>query len=99
MTPSDDPTAVAERRSGMLLEAGLRFSALILIGGLAAHAAGRPPLASALLAVGLAVLVALPALPVVLAMGAFIRLRDWRFVAVAAGVIALLVYNVGTVLW
>ena len=81
------------RFSRLFSRIGLAVTLLLFVVGLTLTAFGVPS-ARALLAAGIVVLAAIPAFSVVVVCAENIRRRDWRFVAAATVVIALLVWGV-----
>ena len=94
MSEPDDRAALErlELRVGRLLEAGVLFAAVCLAAGLAlwfALGPGRP--ANILLKAGLVVLMITPLARVVTSFIAYLRLRDWFFVATTLMVFVVLI--------
>ena len=80
-----------ETRLGVLLKAGVLSSAASLAVGLVAwFAAGPTTLSNGALTLGLLILMATPLLRVLVSLVAYVRMRDWFFVATTVAVSVLL---------
>jgi uncharacterized membrane protein len=80
-----------ETRLGVLLKAGVLSSAASLAIGLVTwFAAGHTRLSNGALTLGLLILMATPSLRVAVSLVAYIRMRDWFFVATTVAVFVLL---------
>jgi uncharacterized membrane protein len=83
-----DPLARFERNLGRLLTTGVIISASALGAGLVLFLASDSTLSSPLLKAGLFILMAIPAMRVVLSIVEYARMRDWVFV-VTTGVVLI----------
>jgi len=92
---SDDALLRLELTLGRLLQAGVISSAICLAAGLVSWMARGPSeLSTALLTIGLIVLMATPIVRVVVSLVAYIRMRDWFFVMTTIMVFVLLAATV-----
>ena len=99
MRTSEDRLFTLELTLGRVLQAGVTLSAVSLGAGLIGWMAGaRSGLASSALTFGLLVLMATPILRVVVSLVAYVRMRDWFFVATTVMVFVLLAITVGLAL-
>jgi uncharacterized membrane protein len=88
---SDESLDRLENRLGVLLQVGVLSSAASLAIGLVAwFAAGATAVSSGALTLGLLILMATPILRVFVSLVAYIRMRDWFFVATTIAVFVLL---------
>ncbi len=94
--PTDDASADSlERTVGRVLKLGVTASSLCLGAGLAASLLGvKAAVARPLLQAGLLVLLATPASRVVASVVAYLRSRDWLFVALTLVVLLELALSV-----
>lgn len=90
-------TSPVWRTSRLFSRIGVAATLLLLAGGLMLAGAGSP-YARPLLGAGIIVLASIPAASVVVVLADNVRRRDWRFVAAAAIVIALLSWSFLTTL-
>ena len=91
MSASDDSLDRLERSLGRLLQAGVFSSAACLAVGLFAWMFAGPSSAATLaLTIGLVILMATPILRVVVSLVAYVRMRDWFFVATTMVVLLVL---------
>lgn len=80
--PNEDVLGPLELKLGRLLFAGVTTSAACLVFGLVLTLAGlSPAAANAILTAGLVILMITPLARVVASLVAYVRLRDWFFVA------------------
>jgi predicted Abi (CAAX) family protease len=99
VTPRADPLQRLEVSLGRLLQAGVLSSAFCLAAGLALWMLRGPsPLSSRALTVGLVILMATPIMRVLVSLVAYVRMRDWFFVATTVLVFVLLAVTV-TLAW
>jgi uncharacterized membrane protein len=95
MRSSEDALQRLEMTLGRLLHAGVIASAICLAAGLVAWMARGPSTASTmLLTIGLIVLMATPIVRVAVSLVAYVRMRDWFFVATTVMVFVLLAATV-----
>ena len=95
MTGRDDTLHGLELTLGRLLHAGVVSAAVCLGAGLALWMTLGPSLlSSAALTAGLLILMATPMLRVIVSLVAYIRMRDWFFVATTVTVFVLLAVTV-----
>ena len=95
MRTSDDALQRLEMTLGRLLQAGVTQAAVFLAGGLIVWMVRGPSgFADAVLALGLIILMATPILRVAVSLVAYIRMRDWFFVATTMMVFVLLAITV-----
>ena len=94
MKASESAIDRLETNLGRLLNAGVMTAAVCLGIGLLLSMAGAGAPAHAVLSAGLVILMATPMTRVVVSLVAFIRMRDWFFVATTALVFALLAVTV-----
>jgi uncharacterized membrane protein len=99
MIDATDPIGRLEQRLGLVLKAGITFSAVALAAGLAVWL-WRPGRAEAawLLDTGLLAVTVTPLLRVVVSLAGYVRMRDWFFVATTAAVLLELAVAVGSAL-
>jgi uncharacterized membrane protein len=96
---SEDRLFTLELTLGRVLQARVILSAVSLGAGLIAWLAGaRTGFASLALTFGLLVLMATPILRVLVSLIAYVRMRDWFFVATTVMVFVLLAITVGLAL-
>lgn len=89
-----------EHTLGRLLSAGVIMTTVLLAVGLGLWIVSGPrPPATGLLDAGLIVLMATPALRVVVSLSEFVRGRDWFFAATTFGVLAVLTVTLLVALW
>ena len=99
MRSSDEALQRLELRLGRLLQAGVIQSAVLLAGGLILWIVRGPSgFSNVALTLGLIVLMATPILRVAVSLVAYIRMRDWFFVATTVMVFVLLAVTVGLAL-
>ena len=99
MRSSEDSLLRLEMTLGRLLQAGVISSAICLAAGLIAWMARGPSeISTTLLTIGLIVLMATPIVRVVVSLVAYIRMRDWFFVATTVMVFVLLAATVALAL-
>ena len=84
---------MTDRRAGQLLLGGVLIAAACLLAGLVMWTLAAPH-GQAVMNGGLIVLMATPAIRVVLSIAEYSRERDWLFVAAAAAVLAILLASV-----
>jgi uncharacterized membrane protein len=91
----ETPIERLERRLGRLLQTGVLASAAFLgVGLIAWMAAGTTAFSSGMLTSGLMILMATPIMRVAVSLIAYVRMRDWFFVATTVGVFLLLAVTV-----
>ena len=99
MRSSEDALQRLEMTLGRLLQAGVISSAICLAAGLVWWMArGNSEMSTTLLTIGLIVLMATPIVRVVVSLVAYIRMRDWFFVATTVMVFVLLAATVALAL-
>jgi uncharacterized membrane protein len=99
MRSSGDALQRLELTLGRLLQAGVISSAICLAAGLVSWMARGPSdTSTALLTVGLIVLMATPIVRVAVSLVAYVRMRDWFFVATTVMVFVLLAVTVALAL-
>ena len=99
MRSTDDALQHLEMTLGRLLHAGVISSAICLAAGLVAWMTRGPSKASTtLLTIGLIVLMATPIVRVAVSLVAYVRMRDWFFVATTVMVFVLLAATVALAL-
>jgi uncharacterized membrane protein len=84
-----------EQRLATMLQFGTRVGSCIIAVGWVLSATGEPPstAAAAIIRAGIALFILLPALRVLLMVVVFVRARDYRFGAIAAVVLAVIVVS------
>jgi uncharacterized membrane protein len=96
---SEDRLFTLELTLGRVLQAGVTASAVCLAAGLIGWMAfGHSRFGDSMLTFGLIVLMATPILRVAVSLVAYIRMRDWFFVATTVMVFVLLSVTVGLAL-
>jgi uncharacterized membrane protein len=90
MSLPEDRSAGFERLAANVLRVGVSASAALLAVGLGLWVSGLEPWATWVLDGGLLTLMATPAARVVVSFGAYLRARDWFFVATTAGILVVL---------
>jgi uncharacterized membrane protein len=99
MRSSEDALQRLEMTLGRLLHAGVIASAICLAAGLVAWMArGSSTASTTLLTIGLIVLMATPIVRVAVSLVAYVRMRDWFFVATTVMVFVLLAATVALAL-